>query len=144
MILPRSGRTACVLRSRPCLAEPPAESPSTRKISRNCGSRSEQSASFAASPSSSRPPLRVSSRALEGLEIALRLGVARDLARERRAETRQVRPAFARVDVVGEGEDVLLVAVVVLQRHLDLDVVLLALEEEHLGMNGCLVLVQVF
>src|SRR3989338_8095730 len=64
MILPRSGRTACVRRSRPCLAEPPAESPSTRNSSRYCGSRSEQSASFAASPSSSTPFLRVSSRAL--------------------------------------------------------------------------------
>src|SRR2546426_8856827 len=53
MIFPRSGSTACVRRSRPCLAEPPAESPSTRKSSRNWGSRSEQSASFAASPSSS-------------------------------------------------------------------------------------------
>ena len=32
-ILPRSGRMACVARSRACLAEPPALSPSTRKIS---------------------------------------------------------------------------------------------------------------
>src|SRR5437899_6296631 len=31
-ILPLSGRIACVRRSRPCLAEPPAESPSTMKI----------------------------------------------------------------------------------------------------------------
>ena len=31
--LPRSGRIACVLRSRPCLAEPPAESPSTMNSS---------------------------------------------------------------------------------------------------------------
>ena len=37
MILPRSGRTAWSVRSRPCLAEPPAESPSTRKSSRYCG-----------------------------------------------------------------------------------------------------------
>ena len=29
-ILPFKGKIACVLRSRPCLAEPPAESPSTR------------------------------------------------------------------------------------------------------------------
>src|SRR5438034_1193177 len=117
MILPRRGRTACVLRSRPCFAEPPAESPSTMKISRCCGSRSEQSASFADSPSSSTPFRRVNSRAL--------------------------RSAFARVDVVGEGEDVFLVAVVVLQRDLDLDVALLALEVEHLGMDGRLVLVEV-
>jgi hypothetical protein len=31
--LPRSGRIACRARSRPCLADPPAESPSTTKIS---------------------------------------------------------------------------------------------------------------
>ncbi len=36
-ILPRSGRTACVLRSRPCLAEPPAESPSTTNSSASGG-----------------------------------------------------------------------------------------------------------
>ena len=39
MILPRSGSTAWVLRSRPCLAEPPAESPSTMKSSASAGSR---------------------------------------------------------------------------------------------------------
>ena len=33
MILPRSGSTAWVLRSRPCFAEPPAESPSTMNSS---------------------------------------------------------------------------------------------------------------
>jgi hypothetical protein len=38
--------TVCVRRSRPCLAEPPAESPSTMYSSRYCGSRSEQWASF--------------------------------------------------------------------------------------------------
>ena len=32
-ILPRKGSTACVLLSRPCLAEPPAESPSTMNSS---------------------------------------------------------------------------------------------------------------
>ena len=51
--------------------------------------------------------------------------------------------ALARVDVVGEGEEALLVPVVVLQGDLDLDIVLLALEEEHLRMDGRLVLVQV-
>ena len=39
MILPRSGRIAWKLRSRPCLAEPPAESPSTMKSSQRSGSR---------------------------------------------------------------------------------------------------------
>ena len=33
MTLPRSGRMACFARSRPCLADPPAESPSTTKSS---------------------------------------------------------------------------------------------------------------
>ena len=36
--------------SRPCFAVPPAESPSTRKISHNSGSFSEQSASFPGNP----------------------------------------------------------------------------------------------
>ena len=44
--LPRSGRIACVLRSRPCLAEPPAESPSTMNSSLLPGSVDEQSASL--------------------------------------------------------------------------------------------------
>src|SRR5262249_61757408 len=55
----------------------------------------------------------------------------------------EVGAALACVDVFGEGEHVLLVAVVVLQGDFDLDVVLLALEEEHLGMDGGLVLIQV-
>ena len=54
-----------------------------------------------------------------------------------------MRAALAGVDVVREREDALLVAVVVLQRGLDLDVALLALEEEHLGVERRLVLVQV-
>src|SRR5664280_2455162 len=44
--LPRSGRIACVFRSRPCFAEPPAESPSTMKSSEREGSVDEQSASL--------------------------------------------------------------------------------------------------
>src|SRR5215813_6357821 len=215
MILPRRGRTACTRRSRPSLAEPPAEAPSTRKSSRYCGSRSEHSASLAASPSSSTPFLRVSSRALraasrawaarthlsaifrerfgelvvddlldqaldvavaelglrlpfelrlrqphrdhgrqafadvvsghpalEALEESVGLRVARERAGQRGAKAGEVRAALARVDVVREREDALLVAVVVLQRHLDLDVALLALEEQHLGMQRGLVLVQ--
>src|SRR3989442_6948071 len=43
-ILPRSGRMAWKLRSRPCFAEPPAESPSTRYSSHSLGSVREQSA----------------------------------------------------------------------------------------------------
>ena len=44
--LPRNGRIACVLRSRPCLAEPPAESPSTMNSSLSSGSVEAQSASL--------------------------------------------------------------------------------------------------
>src|SRR3546814_14270365 len=42
-ILPRIGRAACVLRSRACLAEPPALSPSPMKSSVPAGSSDEQS-----------------------------------------------------------------------------------------------------
>jgi hypothetical protein len=45
-ILPLKGRIAWNLLSLPCLAEPPAESPSTKNISLNRGSFSEQSANF--------------------------------------------------------------------------------------------------
>ena len=45
-ILPLSGRMACVLLSRPCLPEPPAESPSTMNISASLASRVWQSASL--------------------------------------------------------------------------------------------------
>ena len=39
-IFPFNGRIACVRLSRPCLALPPAESPSTKKSSERAGSRS--------------------------------------------------------------------------------------------------------
>ena len=45
-ILPRKGRIACVTESRPFLAEPPAESPSTINISDTFGSLLLQSESF--------------------------------------------------------------------------------------------------
>jgi hypothetical protein len=79
----------------------------------------------------------------EVFEEPVVLRVGRDLAGERRAEPRQVRAALAGVDVVREGEHALLVAVVVLQRDLDLDVALLALEVHHLRVDGRLVLVEV-
>src|SRR5207253_4228401 len=59
------------------------------------------------------------------------------------AEPGEVRPTLARVDVVREREDALLVAVVVLQRDLDLDVALLPLEEQHFRVDRRLVLVEV-
>ena len=70
-ILPLSGRIACVRRSRPCLAEPPAESPSTMKISESAGSPSWQSASLPGRPAPSSAPLRrTSSRALRAASRA--------------------------------------------------------------------------
>src|SRR3974390_1053649 len=64
-ILPRSGRIAWNSRLRPCLALPPAESPSTMKISHLAGSRSWQSASLPGNDIPSSAPLRrVSARAL--------------------------------------------------------------------------------
>lgn len=45
-ILPRRGKIACVARLLAVFAEPPAESPSTMKISQFLGSLSEQSASL--------------------------------------------------------------------------------------------------
>ena len=45
-IFPRSGRIAWNFRSRPCFADPPADSPSTMNSSLSRGSRSWQSASF--------------------------------------------------------------------------------------------------
>ena len=70
-ILPFSGRIAWNLRSRPCLAEPPALSPSTMKISHFAGSRSWQSASLPGSVETSSTPLRrVSSRALRAASRA--------------------------------------------------------------------------
>ena len=70
-ILPRSGRTAWFSRLRPCLAEPPAESPSTMKSSDFAGSRSWQSASLPGSEAMSSAPLRrVSSRALRAASRA--------------------------------------------------------------------------
>src|SRR6266545_2778242 len=138
MILPRSGRTACVLRSRPCLAEPPAESPSTRNNSRNCGSRSEQSASLADKPSSSRPLLRVSSLAFRA---ASRACAARThLSAIFRAVAGSSSKASASLSLTICWTRPF---TSVLQRHLDLDVALLPFEEQHLGMDGRLVLVQV-
>ena len=70
-ILPLSGRMAWNLRLRPCLAEPPAESPSTMKISECAGSFSWQSASLPGRPAMSSASLRrVISRALRAASLA--------------------------------------------------------------------------
>src|SRR5262249_4366839 len=81
--------------------------------------------------------------ALESLEESLRLGVAGKSARAGRPEATEVGSPLARVDVVGEREDRFLIAIVVLQGDLDLDVTLLALEVEHPGVDGRFVLVEV-
>ena len=60
---PRIGRIAWNLRSRPCFADPPAESPSTIYNSVFVGSRSEQSASFPGNPPPVIALLRTVSRA---------------------------------------------------------------------------------
>src|SRR5207249_991396 len=118
-ILPRSGRIAWKLRSRPCFAEPPAESPSTRYSSVSLGSETEQSASFPGKrPPSSPLFLRTSSRAL--------------------------RAAFVGVDVVDEREGVVVVAIVVLHRTLDLDPFSGRLEGDRLGVERLAVAEQVF
>ncbi len=70
-ILPRRGNTAWFSRLRACLAEPPAESPSTRKISDLAGSRSWQSASLPGRDEMSSGDLRrLSSRALRAASRA--------------------------------------------------------------------------
>ena len=57
------------------------------------------------------------------LEDPVRHAVGVDRARKRRLEADQVRAALDRVDVVGEGVHVLCVALVPLERDLDLDAV---------------------
>ena len=71
-ILPRIGRIAWVAGSRACLAEPPAESPSTMNSSDALGSVSWQSASLPGRPPPSRNDLRrVRSRACLAASRAL-------------------------------------------------------------------------
>src|SRR5438309_332815 len=70
-ILPLSGRMAWKRRSRPCLADPPADSPSTIYNSHRAGSRSWQSASLPGSVLLSSAPLRrTRSRALRAASRA--------------------------------------------------------------------------
>ena len=59
------------------------------------------------------------------------------------AEAGEVGAALVGVDVVGEAEDRLLVGAVPLHRHLDLALLLLALEEDRLAVQRVLVLVEV-
>ena len=75
--LPRSGRTACRSRSRPCFAEPPAESPSTMKSSVSSRSLLEQSLSLPGSVS----------RPLVAVLRDTAADAARDASRARAART---------------------------------------------------------
>ena len=62
-----------MFRSRPCFADPPAESPSTTKSSASAGSRTEQSASLPGRAEFSSADLRrVRSRALRAAVRAVR------------------------------------------------------------------------
>ncbi len=71
-ILPRIGRMAWYIGLRPDFAEPPAESPSTMKISHLVGSFDWQSDSLPGSEAdSSRPLRRVRSRALRAATRAV-------------------------------------------------------------------------
>ena len=83
MILPRMGSIAWNSLLRACLADPPAESPSTMKSSLSAGSRDEQSDSFPGSPEdSSRLLRRVRSRCPGGEPRSRRLhALVDDLAR---------------------------------------------------------------
>ena len=76
------------------------------------------------------------------LEQIVRDGVVVQRARQRGLETDQVRSAFVRVDVVGEGEDLFLIAVVVLHGDLKIDAVANALKVNHLVVQRRLVLVE--
>ena len=82
-------------------------------------------------------------RVLQILGQVVLAGVVVDRPRQRRAEARQMRAAFVRVDVVGERIHRLGVAVVPLQRDLDVDAVLLAVHVDRLVVDGGLVLVQI-
>src|SRR2546422_8985072 len=71
----------------------------------------------------------------------LRLTVER--ARERASEPGKVRPSLDGVDVVGEGEDGLLVGVVPLHRHFDCALLTLTLEVDDVPVDRVLLAVDV-
>ena len=82
-------------------------------------------------------------RLLVVLDQLVGLGVGVHRAGERRTEAGEVRAALDRVDVVGEGEDRFVVGLGVLHRDLDDDIVLLALEIDHVRVHRRLVAVEV-
>ena len=77
--LPRKGKIAWNLRSRPCLAEPPAESPSTKNSSLRVASFDCAGANLPDNSRSFCPfdfPVRLSSRALRAASRASRARMA--------------------------------------------------------------------
>ena len=83
----------------------------------------------ATSPSRTSSPDRFS---LSFFEEIVRDRVVVQRAGQRGLKTDQVRAAFVRVDVVGEGKDLLLIAVVVLHRDFKIDAFTNALESRRL------------
>src|SRR5262249_11819933 len=63
-------------------------------------------------------------------------------ARQRGLKANQVRSAFVGVDVVSEGENLFLIAVVVLHRDFKIDAVTYTLEIDHLVMQNRFVLIE--
>ena len=72
------------------------------------------------------------------------LGVLVDRLGQRRAETGQVRSAVRIRDRVGERENLIVVAVVILQHDIDEDFVALPRKDDRFGMNDLLVFAQLF
>jgi hypothetical protein len=81
-------------------------------------------------------------RDLRVLEQLVLLGVGVDRAGQGRAEADEMRAAFDRVDRVGEGEHVLAVAVVPLQRDLAVEAVARAVHVDRLVVQRLLLLVE--
>src|SRR5437763_918291 len=108
--LPRSGRIAWLWRLRPCLAEPPALSPSTRNNSESAGSRSWQSASLPGREEIPSTDLRLASRALRAASRAAAASmifcmIALAADRNRLRQQRRLRP----IEPFDEGGDAALV-----------------------------------
>ena len=80
---------------------------------------------------------------LDVLQQVVGVGVGVHGAGEGRLETDQVGPAFMGVDVVGEGEDLFIVAVVVLHGYFRLHSPFLPFEVDRFGVDGGLVLVEI-
>src|SRR5260370_1251099 len=108
-IFPLSGRIACVRRSRPCLAEPPAESPSTKNISRG--------------------------RDFFLLRGEFLFDVVVQGARQGSAVAREVRTAVLLRNIVRVAKHALLIRIVPLHGDFDLRVAVAGLEPQHGRMN---------